>query len=224
MKDWLTAAEIAAETLPELPRTPQGVNDRAKKDGWDRKLAPGSAKAWLYPLTALPTAARAAYAAKNIRVLGLPTSVGLPVAADAQPAPQPVARAAEHRDARLALLAVADRTAQTAGLGRKRGDHVFAEGYNLGQIDVPAWIRQAVPSLTSRTLARWRAAREAGATHRLAVDKGAARRGRGVLESANGGAIKTYCLGLLARNPMLTADHVRDLTGAHFPDIVADTG
>lgn len=216
MKDWLTAAEIAAESLPGVPTTERGVRKAADREGWAWRPREASGGGREYPLTALPTAARAAYAAKHIRVLGLPTSVGLPVAADAQPAPQPVARAAEHRDARLVLLAAADMAAEEAKLSQKRADHVFAQGYTLGQIEVDAWIREAVPTLSTRTLARWRKYRKAGETSRLAVDKGAARRGQGLLETANAGAVKTFCLALLVKNPFFSADQIRRMVGGEF--------
>lgn len=225
MKDWLTAAEIAADSLPGLPTTERGVRKAADRDSWAWRPRAASGGGREYPLSALPTPARAAYAAKYIRLLGLPQAVGVAASVEAQPAPQLVARAADHRDARLLLLAAADSAAEKARLGRKRADHVFAQGYNLGQITVDAWIRDAVPSLTPRTLARWRAAREAGATHRLAVDKGAARRGRGVLETANGGAVKTFILGLLVAKPHLTADQIMRAVGGEFGgELVSATG
>lgn len=224
MKQWLTAAEIAVEALPGLPATKQGVRKAADRDGWSWRPRAASGGGREYPLTALPMAARAAYAAKHVHALGVPATLGVGAMVEAAPAPQPVARAAEHRDARLALLAAADHAAESARLGRKRGDAVFSEGYNAGAIVVDRWIRDAVPSLTPRTLARWRAAREAGATQRLAVDKGAARRGRGILDSANEGTVKTHILGLLARNPLLTADQIRDLVGARFGDLVSASG
>ncbi|WP_164738367.1 DDE-type integrase/transposase/recombinase [Aquabacter cavernae] len=216
MKQWFTAAEIASLQLPELPATKSGVIRRAANANWPSRERAASGGGREYPLSALPVAARAAYVGRNIRVLGVPETVGLPAPVDVQPAPQPVARAAEHRNARLILLAAADRAAEEARLGRKRADHVFATGYNLDQVAVEPWIREAVPSLTPRTLARWRAAREAGATHRLAVDKGAARRGKGLLETANNGAVKTFCLALLVKNPFFSADQIRRMVGGEF--------
>ncbi|MCR9218965.1 MAG: Mu transposase C-terminal domain-containing protein [Alphaproteobacteria bacterium] len=38
MKEWFTAAELAALALPDLPATKRGVNAAAKKAGWDKRL------------------------------------------------------------------------------------------------------------------------------------------------------------------------------------------
>lgn len=223
MKEWFTAAEIATLKLPDLPTDLSAVIRRAKREGWVFRAREASGGGREYPLSALPTAARAAYVARHLKAHEVPVSVAQAAAAEPE-AVEIRADAAENRDARLALLAAADAYADEAGIGRKRADAIFAAAYNLDQMPVAPWIKAAVTSLTVRTLARWRAAREAGATHRLAVDKGAARRGRGILETANEGAVKTHCLALLSKNPLLTADQIRDAVGGRFGELVTASG
>ena len=68
-------------------------------------------------------------------------------------------------------------------------------------------------------LRRWRAARGAGDVSRLGVDRGLARRGKGLLETAEGGAVRTYILALITRQPHLSADHVHKLVRDKFPGV-----
>ncbi|MEW6124149.1 MAG: DDE-type integrase/transposase/recombinase [Pseudomonadota bacterium] len=224
MRQWLTVSELAALALPELPSTPQGLRKAADRAKWPWRTREASGGGREYPISALPVAARAAYGARHLAAHELPAPVAM-LAAEEPEAATLTADAAENRDARLALLAAADRYAREHDLSRKRADVVFATAYNLGQMAVAPWIRGAVTSITPRTLARWRAAREAGATHRLAVDKGAARRGRGILETANGGAVKTFVLGLLVAKPHLSADQVMRTVGGEFGgELVSPSG
>ncbi|MEW6125074.1 MAG: transposase [Pseudomonadota bacterium] len=215
MKEWFSAAEIAALGLPDLPSTERGLRKVADRADWPFRAREASGGGREYPLSALPVAARAAYGARHLAAHELPAPVAM-LAAEEPEAAKLTADAAENRDARLALLAAADRYWRDHGLSRKRADVVFCTAYNLGQMATAAWIRAAVTSITPRTLARWRAAREAGATHRLAVDRGKARRGQGILETANGGAVKTFVLGLLVAKPHLSADQVMRAVGGEF--------
>ncbi|BAF88126.1 transposase protein A [Azorhizobium caulinodans ORS 571] len=215
MKSWFTAAEIAGLGLPDIPESERGVRKMAGRDAWPSREREASGGGREYPLSALPTAARAAYVARHLQALDVPVEVVR--AAASEPEAELAAPAAlDQRDGRLAILAAVEDFAASAGIGRKRADTLFCAAYEAGAVEVAAWVRAAVRSVTPRTLARWRAAQAAGATHRLAVDKGAARRGKGVLEVANAGDVKVFCLALLSRNPLFTADHVRDLVGGQF--------
>jgi len=217
MKTWFTAAEIAALSLPELPASERGIQMRAGIDAWASRDRAGRGGGKEYPLSALPIAARTAYVARHMEIANVPAVVA-PGTMDMVPAA--TATAAEQRDARLAILAAADRFTDHAGIGRKRADALFCAGYETGAMDVPDWVRASVRSLTPRTLARWRAAQAEGAAHKLAVDKGANRRGKGVLDTANGGAIKAFCLALLSRNPLFSADHIRGAVGGQFDGVL----
>lgn len=68
-----------------------------------------------------------------------------------------------HAPQRQAILAAAEDFAQAAGIGRKRADAVFCTAYAGGAMEVAPWVREAVKSLTPRTLARWRAVKAVGA-------------------------------------------------------------
>jgi transposase InsO family protein len=215
VKEWFSARELADLALPALPATERGVRKVADRDGWSHRARAGLGGGREYPLSALPADARAAYVARHIQALDVPVDVAKIAASEPEvERARPVAL--EQRDARLAIIAAADRFAAAAGLGRKRADALFADAYAAGSIEVADWVRASVRAFRPRMLAYWRANVAAGATHRLAVDKGATRRGKGLLDTANAGDVKVFCLALLSRNPLLTADHIRDLVGGHF--------
>ena len=208
----MTASEIAELGLPALPGTERNVRRRASLENWPCRERSGRGGGREYPVSALPLAARTEYARRHVQVDAAPVG-GLEPVAYVEPAS---ADAATQRDARLAILGAVERYAQSASLTRAAADAAFCAGYNSGAIAVADWVRHAVKGLTPRTLYRWRAALKAGEPHRLAIDKGAARRGTGTLETANNGAVKAYILALISNNPLLSADQIRRTVSGWF--------
>ncbi len=103
MKAWMTAAEIAAAGLPEVPASKRNVNAMAIRCGWPYQDRQGRGGGREYPVTALPAAAQAELRRRSIA--GEASNVvALPVAF--RPAPAPVvsapARPVLHRPAGLA--------------------------------------------------------------------------------------------------------------------------
>jgi putative transposase len=216
VKMFLSAAEIAAEKLPGLPSVERAVKRTAGKMGWTSRGRAGRGGGLEYSVESLPPAARAAYVGRHIEAIELPASI----ARDAATEPDAInvtSSAASARDARLALLSQADRLAASAGVGHKRADRQFCDLFSTGQLDLAGWIKAEVKHLTPRTLARWRALAKAGKKTKLAVDRSAARKGTGVLDRANGGAVRTHILALIVKQPQLTAHHIRSLVADAFP-------
>lgn len=216
MKTHLTAAEIAAHQLPGLPATERGVRFTAKRSGWTGRQREASGGGVEYSFELLPDAARAAYVAKHIGAVDVPASIARDAAAE--PAALSLNGAAtEARDARLALLALADKIAREAQISRRRADRQLCDRYNTGTIEIANWIKAQVASVTPRTLKRWRKAKLQSGAAALAVDRAKARKGTGVLDRANGGEVRTFILALIAKQPQLTAHHIRTLTADRFP-------
>lgn len=220
MRDWLSTSDLVDLALPGMPATQRGWNDFVEREGWvackdkvrQRVRRGGGLE---YHITLLPPEALAAYAARAIGDVALPASVAT-VAAAEPAATRMTLSALESRDARLALIAAADRFARNATLSRNTADRAFCALYNLERLDIEPWIRAAVKALAPRTLARWRATSKA-AKSRLGVDRGAARRGKGVLEAAENGEVRKFALALIAHQPHLSADHVREIVADRFP-------
>lgn len=212
---WKTAAEWAAEDLPGLPGTERGVRVRANAEVWSSRPHSGYGGGREYPLPALPKQARAAYLARHLAAIDVPAALQKEIAAD--PANDTLSgRAAEARDARLALIGLADSYADQAGIKRDQAYEHFCHQYNAGEMVAADWIRAQVKSVKVRTLWSWRKALRDGCAVKLGVDRGGARRGSGVLERASGGEVKKFILALIAKQPHLSAGAIRDAVIGYF--------
>lgn len=215
MKVWLTAQEIADAAvegrLPGLPTTQRGVQKRAVAEGWDAypaqaRLRKGSkgGGGFEYHIDLLPAPARLHYLSGFVTVA---------TTADAAPSiPEGDALTSagrKSRDARLAILKMADRYHDGTGLSIAASDGFFASLYNSGQVEIAPWVRPLVDRLSVRTLARWRSAAKSRGTEALGYDPALNRKDTGVLSRAAG--VKELILGLLAKNQFLSADHIRSV-------------
>lgn len=219
---WFSASEIARLRLPGFPATKRGVNDFAAREGWTGdigkcRMRNGRGGGIEYRIDLLPPETLALHAAKTIGAIG--AAAGQVVANDSPDgAPAPPA-AAEGRDARMALVAAATKFARDGRLSWATALPAFAELYNARRIETADWIRDNIPQLSSRSLRRWRAILRKRGSGALAVDRGAARRGKGVLEAAEEGRVKLFCLALMARQPHLSAQHIRAMVADEFPEL-----
>ena len=210
MKLWHTAQELAELGLPGVPSTRGKVLALAEREGWRES-----------PSHARDRAGRGGGMEFHIALLPPPARLALlkGVAGEVRlEAPQQIAAGigSDERDARLAALKLAAAFKQASGLPAATADAFFAESWNAGQIEAPEALRKHLRSLSARSLARWRAARREGAIDRLKVDRGAARRGTGVLERADEGRVKVRVLALHVAQPHLTADHIRTLISKYY--------
>lgn len=221
MKMWLTSSEIADQALPGLPTTKRNVNLLAEREDWARfaglcRPRAGRGGGIEYHVNLLPVAARTAYFGAHAPVEGSAACA----AAAIQSAPEPAAgtgRAATLQlDARLAVLGALKSFTRSSALKQTVAVGHFVDLYNLGRIDVPAWASQTIGRLSTRTLLRWLAAAREGETERLAVDKGAARRGQGVLDTAFDGEIKHFALAVHSFNELYTARQIYETIRAEF--------
>ncbi|PZA12578.1 integrase [Rhodopseudomonas palustris] len=219
MKEWCTARELADASLAGLPDTERGVQLFAQREGWNESLAyvrrrAGRGGGVEYNVCLLPTSARIAFERRH-RAIEAPEPAPLPIET---PATAISDRAARERDARLAVVAAFQAFGRGQRLGNASRSKIFVDAYNGGTLIIDAWIREIIPTLSPRSLARWCAARKSGRTDRLAVDRAAARKGKGVLDVACGGRVRTYLLALIAHNPHLSAQHLRTLIRSEFGD------
>ena len=213
MKLWLTAQEIADLALDGFPTSRYGVQKLADREGWsDSDLARKrdgreGGGGFEYHIELLPLPQRLAYAGSFVHVerADLVTETDTTLSTNERTA----------RDARLIVLKVADRFRQTCGMGAKASDHLFVSLYEAGQVPVPDWVRDAVKRLSLRTLDRWRGAVRTD-INKLAADPSKARKGTGVLDRAEDGRLRSYCLAVYASNQFLSAKHIRNTAIAEF--------
>ncbi|WNJ89134.1 transposase [Bosea sp. 685] len=225
MKLWLTSSEIAELALPGMPATRQNVVAMAEREDWARFSAwcrprAGRGGGLEYHINLLPVAARMAY---------LGADAPQPPAGEAlQAAPEPppgTARAATLQlDARLAVLGALKAFLRSADMKQTLAIGHFVDLYNLDRIDVPTWARALLPRLAPRTVLRWFAAAKDGETERLAIDKGAARRGQGVLDAAFDGEIKHFAIAVHSFNDLYTARQLHETLQQEFGARLAAIG
>lgn len=219
MKEWLTVQEIADEALPGLPNTVRGVFKLADREGWNcdvfqARKRPGreGGGGMEYNIGLLPSLAQVTYRARSIPVGPLPEAKVRSGAALS-------GRAALERDARLAILRAYAAFEKGQRLNRQGCECLFVSKYQAGTLQVERWIRDLIPAFSRRTLARWRADAERDAGD-LGFDRGAARRGKGVLETANDGDLHRFMLALLAHQPHLSAAQVVDQCRGEFGETI----
>lgn len=219
MKLWVTSSEIANLELPGMPTTDRGVRMLAEREDWARfsslcRPRAGRGGGMEYHVTLLPVAARVAYyrASGNFDLADAGARAAQ-AAPDAAPGTAPAASLA--LDARLAVLGAFRAFQRAAELKQTVAVAYFVDLFNVGKADVPLWVRDHLPRLSSRSVLRWLSASQE-AVQRLAVDRGAARRGKGALEAGAGGRVKTYALALVAHNPLYTARQIHETLQAEF--------
>ncbi|WP_346915098.1 DDE-type integrase/transposase/recombinase [uncultured Roseibium sp.] len=221
MKLWLTAQEIADLKLPGFPETKRGMLKTIEREAWAgtplcrRREGREGGGGYEYHIDLFPLPQKLAYASGFVRIeqedFRTETDVSLSAAER------------QARDARLVLLKVADRFRKSSDMNAVAADDLFSDLYERGEVPVPEWVREAVKRLSRRTLARWRSDALSD-MNRLAHDPSSARKGTGVLDRAECGRLKAYCLAVYASNQFLSAKHIRNTAIAEFgKTILVDT-
>lgn len=222
MKEWLTAREIAAEKLPMMPTEKSGVIRMAEREGWNdhpyARKRKGRGGGMEYRYLILPLVAQITYL-QRYKLIGAdgPTRNELPLTGGSNLSE----RGRLERDARLAILAALDDFLAGARAGSRTVDaalYHFTTKYNNRSLHIDGWVLDAVKAVSPRSLIRWRAAAKSGAKDKLAVDPGAARRGTGVLDTANDGKVRKFLLALVAKAPQLAASDIRTQCRFQFGD------
>ncbi|WP_237681357.1 MULTISPECIES: DDE-type integrase/transposase/recombinase [Rhizobium/Agrobacterium group] len=225
LKEWLTAREIAAEALPGLPTTKSAVIRFAKREGWNdvpslTRNHAGYGGGLEYHYRLFPTLAQVAYVQRYMVVGSEPV--------DQQPEPEPAAsaslseRARRERDARLAVVAAFETFSKGLPISVQASMFIFCDRWNMNMIQADAWVKDILPQISQRSVFRWRAAKQAGAKDKLAVDRSEARKGKGLLDTANDGEVRAFVLAWIAKNPALSADAIRGYCEHHFGSELTD--
>lgn len=219
MKLWLSTSEIAVLALPGMPASARNVIKLAEREAWAEQTAharprDGRGGGTEYHINLLPPEARMAYvarfAASDITEAGAEEAQGAPDIATS------TGQASLALDARLHIVGSFRALSRRSELTHSTALVWFVDLYNAGRIDAPAWVRAAVPHLSARTLQRWLSSLGQGEVGRLAVDRGAARRGSSVLERPE---IKPYALALVAQNPHYSGRHIHEALTGRFPAV-----
>lgn len=177
---WRTAAEWAADGLPGLPTTPQGLNKLATRLAWERRRSEGREKAWFYLTSALPAAARAEFEARARRAAAA-TALAETASAErrqiATAAPASLtARQRAVMEARAAILLEVDRRVMAEGLSVTVAVKSFAADAVAGRLPADLAALAVLANdrsggsvrIGERILFQWRAAKASGGVVALA--------------------------------------------------------
>ncbi len=221
MKEWLTAKELAAERLPELPTTKRAIRILAEREGWNdnpslarRREARGGGME--YHISILPTLAQMAYRQTHLKDAVPASDLANDNVRDCVSGVS--GKAALERDARIAVVKAFERLSAGLNLAQASKRQIFVDKYNTGALAVDDWVRDILPKISKRSLERWAQAEKSGKINALAVDRSKARSGRGILDIANGGRVRAFILALIAKQPHLSAANVRIICRDEFGD------
>ena len=214
MNLWFTTSELADLSLNGLPASKIGIHRRIARENWasnstlarKREGSVGGG-GYEYHLKQLPMVARLDYLARQVVIDVKDIAAGRPeIAGEAKPVS---ATEMTERDARLAIVAVANRFKRDSGFSTAGADDWFCRLLKSGLLTLPEWITEVISSFSARSVARWRAAKGKGEAETLAFDRAQSRKGTSVLDRAHDGEVRSFVLAHLANNPHLAAKHIR---------------
>lgn len=224
---WFTAQEMAEAAangvLTGIPATKQGINDLARRENWQRYHALVKSEKGRggtitrYHIDLLPLDVRQVYLKRFIRVV--PDDLRVSGAIDANL----TERAREERSARMIVVRLSDRFKRLNRMTVMASDHMFVLAFNAGEVDgLPDWVAKTIGNLSVRTLQRWRAAARDNDGLTLAHDPADARKGTGLLDTANSGRVRAHILAWITDAPAVSAKYVRDYVEFKFGRELSD--
>lgn len=222
-------ADLIAEALGQ---TKQNIGQRAKKEKWVSETKRGrGGRIKMYPLLPLPEAVRTpvlALLARQEAVTAAAQTAGVVTGAklNIRAAIDGKAAAATRQlgmvkfdglpeqnkrrgHARAAIVELAAGYVKMSGsMGKKRAETYFCDGYNSGEIEVPAWIRDELSSCSPGSLDNWRNAIKAEGLTGVSGKYGLHRLGSGVIDS--NAPMNAFIRGMLVEYPHATPGAVMD--------------
>lgn len=219
---WFTAQEMADAArdglLPGLPESKQGINDLARRENWSRYHAlvrPRGGRegggGFEYHIDVLPIDVRLCYLQRFIKVDDDDLRISGAIDANLSD------RARKERGARVITVRLADQYKRLNGMTVLASDHLFVQAFNAGRVgELPDWVLETIGTLSVRSLQRWRSKSRNNDGLTLAYDPSENRKGTGLLETANDGAVRRHILAWIADAPGLSIKAIRELVEYEF--------
>jgi hypothetical protein len=227
---WKTAEGWAAEGLPDLPGTKVGLLDRARREGWDFRERQGRGGGREYPVSALPPAARQAFALREAAKAAAAARQALKAAGPA-PAKRPAGDRAAAReaglreavgmtdrqearaDAALAIITAYREFVRISGLRPGESRQGFVAAYNARQIALSASVYERRHKLSVPTLVRLQARLDQDG---LAALGGRAGRPQGSGQIDQDPDVRDLVIGLVVDRPTISNAIIIDAIAARF--------
>ncbi len=219
MTEWFSLDDLAAWGLPGYRVSRRRLAVMVDEQGWREKRDPrlgalarrrtGKGGGWEYHRACLSVPAQKILAEKSA-LGGGPVGGAPPQGAFTSAGSVQQSKA----EARAALVRAADRFRAAQGLPQAASDNAFIGLYQSNRVDVPAWIREIVPSASIGSLRRWRKRLRRGGLGGLVARHGQHRKGSGLIDRQP--ALVDLIKGMLASYPHAGAGHIMQALRARF--------
>ena len=163
MKEWMTAAEIAALKLPGLPTSERGNQIRADRDGWEKRKRSGAGGGFEYRVASLPGEAQKSLARKHMKAPSTLVKAELPAPSDLKDFQR------DPMTTRTALLNHIDHLVLFTGISQGMAINALVEAASKGTLDrqlqemvlIANARSNSSRTLTRATIYNWLKARQA---------------------------------------------------------------
>ncbi len=230
MQEWYSPAELAELDLPGLPTSRSSVARHATNNQWGQskyaRARKGKGGGYEYHYKILPQSIQSLLTIRFLKCTAAPDETSLnDLFTGAHTIPEPPSSQAGElrRDAKLLILNFWDifRSRRNEPITTSR--HFFVVMYKNGKIEgIPDWVRGALRTANGKdrglcvnTLIEWEKLRANHQFTELAGGYGN-RKGKGVLDRAEGGDVATLIASVLVDRPHATADHIKDKVTDRF--------
>lgn len=217
MREWFTAAQLAAALLPQIPTVKANVLARAARESWQSRPRIGRGGGREYHVSSLPEAARLELARRTLAESAAVASTfeGRAALATASGALAGLSGKQRSRaEVRLALVNLFEQWRAASGLSLRLALRVFAQAWSAGDVAGPDWLRAELPSVASSSLWNWRVAIRSGAAATLAGQY-RGRREQGLIDGDP--ELRDFVVALILDRPHVNALHVTKALAARFP-------
>jgi putative transposase len=221
ISEWFTAREIAQMNLVGLPSTESPTIRRAKRENWKSRPRAASGAGVEYHISALPKAAQIALVERQIGKNTIDTlSKDSSHYLQTNEEKSTTFSADERRVAKITIVKLFEQFRNTTCLSVMDAERPFIKLYEQdkqgdGRV-FPRWLYDAYPSFSITSLRRWRKLRQEKDAFDALAGRYGNRKGSGLIERAEEGALKTHIIALILKQPHLNGGHVRDLCRAKF--------
>lgn len=188
MNEWFSALELAG--LEGMPSTVSAVIRKAKKGLWNSQKRQGRGGGLEYHISSLPKETQRALTIKSTNEtvkklesdpahrLGKVEAAKLQIKAKAEKTVSKNVRlesllkaeglegmAKDRMNAKLEIIKLWEEFEKNSTEGKTASQHLFSIAYNSGQIAVPDWVKETIPTMSQPSLMKWiKRARQEGIT------------------------------------------------------------
>jgi len=214
MKEWYTTRELAELELCNFPNYRRGFLRIAKRENWSSRERTNVGAGREYNFASFSAKLQSLIVEKYAN-LGKIDDIPVSGNNDSKE------KEATKTSAKLIILQEVKKYVQKSDISKSKSISSFSKLYSLKAFsDIPEWVYEAIPSVTDRSLYRWRKQRKSEDFNALGRSYNA-RNKTGILDLAEKGQVAEYIIGIMCENQHLTARHIRDACIGRFGQVIS---